>query len=343
MDIAFSEKSGKLGHLGIVTLNRPQALNALTLDMCLAFDKQLEQWERQTTIKGVVVCGAGERAFCAGGDIVSLYHSGIAGDHAPLQKFFYHEYRLNSRIYHYSKPYIAFMDGVTMGGGAGISIHGSHRVATERLVFAMPETAIGFFPDIGATYFLPRCPGEMGRYLGLTGARLNAADAAYLGLTDVTVPSEKIEEIISALAEVADGSEASITRVLQDFSKKSESSELALWQSQVDQCFGHDEMQLITQQLMKQDTTWANSALDQLASKSPTSLLLTLEVLRRGKHLTFDCCMDMELQFAQYFIHSQDFYEGIRAVVIDKDQQPKWSPPIERQGIASLFRDFPVI
>lgn len=326
MDILFDEMAGEQGDLGIITLNRPQALNALTLELCIALDKQLALWAEQQHIKAVIIRGAGDRAFCAGGDIVSLYHKAMAGDYESLSTFFCHEYQLNARIHHYPKSYIAFMDGITMGGGAGVSIHGSHRVATERLTFAMPETAIGFFPDIGATYFLSRCQGEMGTYLGLTGKRLAADHMAYLGLSDHTISSEKIEDVIHQLAVASDGSKDSVSKILSSFSTVPGDSELAREQDQVDHCFASDNIQLIFERLYQYGSDWAKDTLDQLKKKSPTSLVLTLKALRQGREQDFERCMQTEYRLAQFFIQSKDFYEGVRAMVIDKDYQPRWSP-----------------
>jgi enoyl-CoA hydratase len=198
-EILFEKMPGQVGALGLITLNRPQALNALSHEMIIKMYQQLIHWKEDAEVKAIVIQGAGEKAFCAGGDIRKVYDA--KNDEAlTMKQFFWDEYRLNSLIHHYSKPYIALLNGITMGGGVGVSLHGSHRVATEKFLFAMPETGIGFFPDIGGSYFLSRCKGRMGIYLGLTGARIKAADALYLNIANHFVGAEKLAELISVLA-----------------------------------------------------------------------------------------------------------------------------------------------
>jgi len=191
------------GAVGLITLNRPSALNALTRDMCLRMSEQLRQWARDEKISLVVVRGAGDRAFCAGGDIKALYESGKAGTRY-VTDFYADEYRLNTLIKEYSKPYVALIDGITMGGGVGVSVHGSHRVAGDKTVFAMPETGIGLFPDVGGSYFLPRLPGALGMYLALTGARLKTADALYAGIATHYVPSVRHHALLDGLSNSGD-------------------------------------------------------------------------------------------------------------------------------------------
>lgn len=322
-DILFTE----LDHLGIIMLNRPQALNALTHEMAIALYEQLEQWEAEQEIKAVTIQGKGEKAFCAGGDIRKIYDA-RHDKHLAIKQFFWDEYRLNHRIHHYPKPYIALLDGITMGGGVGVSIHGSHRIATELFSFAMPETGIGFFPDIGGSYFLSRCPGQTGIYLGLTGTRIKAADALYLGLIDYFVLEEKKAELLDALAStrLLGYPHTAITEIIKSFSTPAETAPLINYRELIDQCFVFNTIEEIFTALRAQDNEWCTNTLKILQSKSPTSLKVTLQQLRNAATLDFDQCMQMEYRMVLRFLAGHDFYEGVRAVIVDKDQKPQWQP-----------------
>ena len=303
-EILFVERDG----IGRVTLNRPQALNALTHHMVCALDARLAAWAGDDAIARVVIEGAGTRAFCAGGDIRDLHAVMGRGDATFIDIFYRDEYRLNYRIHTYPKPYVAVIDGVVMGGGVGISIHGSHRLVTERALFAMPETGIGFFPDVGAAWFLSRMPGEIGMYLGLTGARLGPADAIYSGVATHYVPS-------GSLAEAPDG-----------FSADPGPPPLAEHRDAIDRCFAADSLEAIIAALEGQGGDWAGATLASLAGKSPTSLKVTHRQLRLGASLSFGQAMTTEFRLSQRFCAGHDFREGVRAAVIDKDRRPQWQP-----------------
>jgi enoyl-CoA hydratase len=322
-EIIFTVK-GPIGH---VMLNRPKALNALTHEMCLALDAKLQVWEMDLAVKAVVIEGAGEKAFCAGGDIVKLYNEGKSGGDYPI-KFYRDEYLCNTRIKHFSKPYIALIDGIVMGGGVGVSVHGSHRVATERTMFAMPESGIGLFPDVGGSYFLPRCPGEMGMYLGLTGARLKGMDAVSAGVADALVPSDKLPDLVAALSTASFGEdiETEITAIIAQFAETAETDALNDLIANVARHFDKSSVENIIESLEADNDPWAEKALATLSIKSPTSLKISHEQLRRGAALEFDDCMRMEFRMVNRVIAGVDFYEGTRAAVIDKDQSPIWKP-----------------
>lgn len=316
-DIAFERRGG----LGVVILNRPQALNALTLPMCTALDEQLEAWARDRTVQVILIKGEGDRAFCAGGDVRAIWEAGRRGD--PLTAdFFRAEYRLNRRIRTCPKPYIALIDGITMGGGVGVSIHGSHRVASERTVIAMPETGIGLFPDVGATYVLPRLPGALGLYLGLTGVRVKAAGALYCGLATHYVPSSRLAALEEAL-----GAASAPDAVLADLAAAPEGpAPLATHRATINRCFAATSVEAIFAALEADGGAFAAETLATLRTRSPTSLKVTVEALRRGAALSFDEAMVMEYRLSQACMAGHDFYEGIRALLIEKDNAPKWSP-----------------
>ena len=312
------------GSLGLITLNKPQALNALSLAMIEAMEPQLHAWAADDAIAAVVIQGAGDRAFCAGGDIRDLYDK-RGTDFGPT--YYSAEYTQNVTIFNYPKPYIALMDGVVMGGGVGASIHGSHRVITERTLFAMPETGIGLFPDIGASWFLPRCPGEIGMYLGLTGYRMRAADCLYAGIGDIYIPSENIEAVLDALANTTSDRDV-IGAVLTQFSADPGPNKLSDHRAAIDRCFSATSVEAILARLAAEGSAWGNDTADVIATKSPTSLKVTFRQLRTGPSLTrFEKAMAMEYRIADRFFRGHDLFEGIRAVVIDKDGVPNWKPP----------------
>jgi enoyl-CoA hydratase len=316
-DILFDVR----GRTGVIALNRPRALNSLTLGMVEAMDARLTAWATDPRVDAVVVRGEGGRAFCAGGDVRAVWQAGKDGD--PLTRdFFRAEYRLNRRIKVFRKPYVALIDGITMGGGVGISVHGSERVATERTIFAMPETRIGLFPDIGASQFLPRLAGRLGLYLGLTGARLGAADTLYTGIATRYVESGRLPALEAALAE-ADGD---VRPVLARFSSDPGPAPLARHRAAIDRCFAGVTVEGIMAALADEGGNWAETALQALHAASPTSLKITIEELRRGARLDFDASMSMEFRLSQACLARHDSYEGIRAAVIDKDNAPRWQP-----------------
>lgn len=310
----------RIGSAGLITLNRPRALNALTLNMVRLIHPQLNEWARDPSIKLVMIEGAGEKGFCAGGDIRALHDWGKAGAR-EVYDFYREEYHLNTAIKRYPKPYIALMDGITMGGGVGMSVHGSHRVATERLVFAMPETGIGLIPDVGGTYFLPRLPGQVGMYLALTGERLKAADACYAGIADMFVEGSRIEALKQALGKAGDAD-----AVLSGFKSDPGPAPLASQQGMIDQHFGGDSVADILASLKADGSDWAQAMARLIESKSPTCEIVAHRQLRLGASLSFEACMAVDFRLTSRCMQGHDFYEGVRAVIIDKDQTPKWQP-----------------
>jgi enoyl-CoA hydratase len=316
--------------LATITINRPQALNALTLDNYRRIDPALRAWAADPTVHAVVVRGTGDRAFCAGGDVRAVYEAGrgIGGDPSLTAVFFREEYELIRRIHHFPKPYIAIIDGITMGGGAGISVNGAYRVATERTLFAMPETGIGLFPDVGATRFLNRCPGHVGRYLGLTGARLNAADALYCGFATHAMRHERIEVLLDELT----GDHVEVEACLRRFAAAPEPAPLASLQSAIDRCCGGDTVEVILEALAAEASAggphagWAAETRADLLTKSPTSLKITLRQLTIGRDYDLDAALALEYRLTQHLMAGHDFYEGIRAMLIDRDRNPQWRP-----------------
>jgi len=317
-DILFSQQNG----LGQVLLNRPKALNALTLEMCHELEARLHAWAADDAIAAVVVRGAGGRAFCAGGDIRRLSEAAEAGDDYAY-RFWHDEYRLNALIGHYAKPYAAIIDGIAMGGGVGLSVHGRYRVVSEHTIFAMPETGIGFFPDVGGSFFLPRCPGQIGLYLGLTGHRLNAADMLYAGIATHFVHRARLEALDEALA----ATPAEIDAILARFAEHPGPAHLPGHQAEIDDLFGRPSLAAILAALAASDTEFARHVSETLARKSPTSLALTFREIRAGASLDIDDCLRMEWRMASHAPGNlPDFHEGVRAVIIETHNKPNWSP-----------------
>jgi enoyl-CoA hydratase len=307
------------GRVGRIVLNRPQALNALDLAMIRACTRALTEWRDDPHVHGVVIEGAGDRAFCAGGDVRALRQYELDGEHHNAETFFREEYELNLMIATYPKPYVALIDGICMGGGIGLSVHAPYRVATEHAAFAMPETAIGFFPDIGATFFLPRLPGEIGTYLGLTGLRMQGADAVHAGLATHFTPRAELPALSHALAEDGPAALGCHAAPLPAFS-------LASQRAAIDRCFGADSMREIVQRLEASGDEWAARTLAALRAVSPSALCWTLEALRRGANLTLPQCQSAELALTRTTMRHPDFAEGVRAMVVDKDRKPRWQP-----------------
>jgi len=322
------------GALGRIILNRPKAINALTLEMIGHFQAALTRFENDPAIDAVLVTGAGERGLCAGGDIRALYDHGRDGTGVG-EVFFRAEYPMNAHIAAYKKLYIALMDGIVMGGGVGISAHGALRIVTERTRMAMPETGIGFFPDVGGTWLLARAPGEIGTYMGLTGDSFGGADAIYAGLADAYVPTARLVELIDELARnpVAD--------VVAGFAEDAPAP-LAAHRTEIDAAFAHDTVEEIVAALTASGSEFAQKTLAVMAQKSPTSMKVTLRLLRLARqdaHLRDS----LEREFATGFgvLESDEFYEGVRAAVVDKDRNPKWNPAtLEGVGEEILDRYF---
>ena len=327
-EILFEVKDG----LGLMTLNRPKALNALTHGMILEMEKVMPRWETDPAIKAVVLRGAGDRAFCAGGDVTGLYREMRDNPTGTLRRdFFRDEYIVNRRIYRFAKPWISLIDGIDMGGGVGLSVHGSHSVASEKFLFAMPETTIGLFPDVGGGYFLSRLPGALGTFLALTSHRLKAADALWAGIVDAHVPSAAMADLQAALgAADLSGPDANrkVDAVIARFEGDAGAPTLPAMMHDIDRCFSVESLQEIVANLRKMGGEWADKQLAALMKLSPLSMAITLEQLKRCANRSFEDSMTIEYRMSQRGMQKgHDFYEGVRALLIDKDQKPKWNPP----------------
>ena len=310
------------GCAGRVTLNRPQALNALTHDMCLALEAALLDWRDDPAVRHVVIDGAGDRAFCAGGDITRLYQAGLDGDAEYVRRFWRDEYRLNALIHAYPKPYIAIMHGFVMGGGVGIAAHGSHRIVTDSTRLAMPECGIGLVPDVGGSLLLAQAPGHLGECLGLTGHRMQAGDSIHAGFADYYVPAEAVAGLVTALTGDAD-----IETVIAAAASSLPDSALAMHQSAIDAVFGSDDVAVIMAALGADATVTAHFGrmAAGMAAGSPIALAATLALVRAVREdPTIETALDMEYRFTHRALTATDFIEGIRAAVIDKDHAPRW-------------------
>jgi len=318
-----------VGNLGHITLNRPKALNALTLPMCEEMTRLLVAWEKDDNIGAVLVDGAGDRAFCAGGDVILLHDSGKAGDDRA-EHFWRIEYTLNELIHRYSKPYIALIDGIVMGGGVGLSVHGRLRIAGDDTLFAMPETGIGYFPDVGGTYFLPRLGMAAGQWLGLTGARLGAAQSCALGIANGFVPSADHGALTEALgAAKLDGSDEAVADILARFVKAPPEGDPI---PDAVSAFEAENIPAVLAALDADCSEWSEKQAKNIRRKSPLAMAVTFEALKRGADMNFREAMTQELDISLNFLKTQDFYEGIRAQLIDKDRNPKWS----HEGVADV-------
>lgn len=327
------------GAAGVVLLNRPKALNALSLGMVRELARALDAWESDPQVTRVVVTSASEKAFSAGGDIRALHDLGRAGNHDEMLAFWREEYILNARIKNYPKPYVALVDGIVMGGGVGISLHGSHRIAGDRYLFAMPEVGIGFFPDVGATFALPRLPGATGIYLALTGDRVGSADALAIGLATHAVPSGQIAELTDALT-----GRGALDDILAGFTHDPGPQKLASERLTIAECFGAPSLAAILERLGERAASgnaFAGKLLQTLATKSPTSVAIAFEQMRRGAGFDFAEAMRTEFRIVSRVARGHDFYEGVRAVVIDKDHAPRWEPAtieaVDPAAIAAYF------
>lgn len=304
------------GCAGRITLNRPKALNAVTYEMVLAIEAALDAWRDNPSVGLVIIDGVGEKAFSAGGDLAKMYETGSAGDYSYGRQFWRDEYRLNAKIASYPKPYVAFMQGFTMGGGVGVSCHGSHRIVCESSKIAMPECAVGLVPDVGGTYLLAGAPGRLGEYLGMTGARMGPHDAVYAGFADYFVPEADWENLKALLVE--SGDVGHITGVDGD-------SELKANQALVDAGFAGDTHLDIVETLAPLESEWADKARRGLASGSPISVACTVELLKRAKaDRTIENALTQEYRFTHRSVEHGDFVEGIRAMIVEKDRAPKW-------------------
>lgn len=312
------------GYAGVITLNRPKTLNALSLPMIREITRLLMEWKDDPEVRIIIIQSTCDKAFCAGGDVRSVYEARSRGDEDYMVAIFQEEYLLNFMIHMYPKPYISFIDGIAMGGGLGISIHGSHRIVTERSVLAMPETNIGFFPDVGASYFLNRCPGEIGTFLGVLGESIIAEDALYIGLATHRLASTDIPEIYQGLTRAQ--SSAEVDDILQDAAGGQSDCFLQTHRNLIDRCFSFNTVEEIFEALQQESDPIVREWLKGSLKKSPTSLKLALALLRRTKGMPLREVLALDFQVSRHCVEALDFFEGIRAVLIDKDQNPIWSP-----------------
>ena len=330
---AVAEAEGDLvvrreGAAGIIRLNRPKTINAMTYEMSQGIDAALDRFEADPAVAVVILEGAGERGLCAGGDIRGLYESSKAG--GDLGKVFWRqEYVMNARISKYPKPYVAFMDGLVMGGGVGLSAHARHRVVTEKTRLAMPEVGLGFFPDVGGTWLLPRSPGEIGTFFGLSGQTMNGPDAVFAHFADAVVPSAKLPLLREALTGVGMGAtSAEVDKIIAGLATGESGGPIAARKADIDRWFAHDRMEDIFVDLKRDNSEFAQSTLKTLNEKSPRGMVVTLKLLRLARHATsLEECLVREYRAALEVFRSDDFREGVRAAVIDKDRNPRWSPP----------------
>lgn len=328
--IQIEEIEGAFGLFGHITLHRPAALNALNMEMILALHEILEKWEKNPAILAVVVQSSSEKAFCAGGDIRELYDAGLKNDPTVFE-FFKQEYQLDYRIYHYSKPYITFLNGITMGGGVGISLHGRHCVVGENFRFAMPETTIGFFPDIAGSHLLNQCPSAYGMYLGLTGARISREEAYALNLVDYCIDLVHQSDVIHQLHQLdlrEDDAHQKISKLLLHAHHAPAIEPVFDRLHWVSDAFSEESVEKILTYLEKESKV--NPALEKvltdLKAKSPMSLKITFEQLKRTQFESLDNCLKMDYVLVHHFLQDHDFYEGVRALIVDKDNKPQWKP-----------------
>ncbi len=310
------------GAVGRITLNRPKALNALTHDMINEISKALDVWEDDVSVSCVVIEGTGDRAFCAGGDIQTIYENGRSNPDM-IRQFWREEYELNYRISQYPKPFIAFMDGFVMGGGVGVSAHGSHRFVTERSVVSMPEVSIGFLPDVGGTWLFSRSPGKVGLYCGMTAARMNSADAIYAGFADYYIASEDIEDLIEALRD-GGGIDDLVSGLKGNFD---DASALESNRAEIDALFSGESLNECVHNLEKSDTEFASATLKALSRNAPFAVSCAFYAINNARDLdSLSDCLKQEYRYVYRCLEGEDFFEGIRAAVIDKDRNPKWKP-----------------
>lgn len=334
-------------HIGHITLNRPQGLNAIDLDMVRQLQRQLDEWAIDDRVYAVVLRGAGDKAFCAGGDIRALYDSFKNGETCH-HAFFAEEYALDLTLHHYRKPVMALMDGFVLGGGMGLAQGVDLRVVTERSRLAMPEVAIGYFPDVGGSYFLPRVPGELGIYLGVTGVQIQAADALYCGLADWYLQSARLTDLdrlldtlkwtLTPLKDLQGALAKIAVQQLPD-------PPLEELRPAIDHFFALPDIPSIIEQLLEVTVVdthgWAVDTAYLMQTRSPLAMAVTLELLRRGRHVSLESCFELELHLDRQWFERGDLIEGVRALIVDKDKKPQWNPPtvqaLNAEHVASFF------
>jgi len=309
------------GMAGFVTLNRPEALNAVNRSMVRELRDALERWRDDDAVSRVVVTAAGGKAFSAGGDLRAIFEASLAGRQQASLDFWREEYALNAVIRHYPKPYVALIDGIVMGGGVGVSVHGSHRVAGDRFDFAMPEVGIGFFPDVGATWFLPRLPGALGTYCGLTAERIRAEDAVGAGVATHRVRSARFADLLEGLCGTVP-----VDALIAAFAEPAAAGPVMAMRDTIDRHFAAHTVEDIVAGLESDRAAPAQAMAGAMRGKAPRSLKIALAQVRRGRSWSFDDCMRAEFRIVSRVVRGEDFYEGVRAVIIDKDNAPHWRP-----------------
>ncbi|HEX6740425.1 MAG TPA: enoyl-CoA hydratase/isomerase family protein [Sphingomicrobium sp.] len=311
------------GAVGRIRLNRPKAIHALTTGMCEVMSEALLKWRSDTAVEAVVIDHAEGRGFCAGGDVVMLWRSGSA-DGEDARRFFFAEYRLNHLLFTYPKPTVAIMDGITMGGGVGISLPCQVRIATENTRYAMPETSIGLFPDVGGGWYLPRLPGRVGEFMALTGARLDGAECHYLGLATHYVPQASLAELV----ERVESSPARLNGAIGALAVTPPDPKIAENLPAITRCFASYRLEDVCAALKADGSDWAATELATLGTKSPLSCKVTLRLMEEGANrASFEDEMRAEYALASRVVRTHDFREGVRALLIDKDNSPQWDPP----------------
>jgi len=327
---------------GIVVLDRPKALNALNQSMVQAMAAQLADWVEDDGVAHVVLTSSSEKAFCAGGDIRRIHDMGKNGE-PGLTDFFHAEYRLNRLIHRYPKPFTSLIDGICMGGGVGLSAHAPYRVGSEKTLFAMPEVSIGFFPDVGGTHMLPSFPGETGAYAAMTGTRLKTADCLHVGFLTHVVPTARMAELLDALAAVDDPAP-----VLEAFHTDPGEAPIAARREAIDRLFVGDDARVILARLEAEEgasAEWAKATAAEIRAKSPTSVAVALHQVRIGASLSFESCMVTEFRIVSHILRGNDFYEGVRSVLVDRDNRPLWRPSslddLDPADVAAHFTTVP--
>ncbi|WCK52408.1 enoyl-CoA hydratase/isomerase family protein [Aneurinibacillus sp. Ricciae_BoGa-3] len=336
---------------GWITLNRPKAVNSLSVSMVEELGSRLAEWKQDDSVRIVCIEGAGEKGLCAGGDMRSLYDKKDSGVEKYAKAFFETEYRMNAALHHFPKPVLAYMNGIVMGGGMGIAMPASERIVTEKSRIAMPEMNIGFFPDVGASYFLNKMPGYTGRYLALTAGSITAGDVLYLGAADHFMESRRWAELSQAIRacnwqEAGDNPTATLREIIAQYAAPAPESLLAPHQADIDKHFTYESVGRILDSLdgaAEEGNEWAHQTASAIKTKSPVSLAVALEQLIRGEKMALGDCFRMELNMSLNFMRSHDFYEGVRSVLVDKDRNPKWEPAslenVKIEDIEAFFSD----